>query len=134
MQFSEYARQAGLTPTQELVAEMWLDGASKSKIASALSLTRLDVSRALREATEALALVVPEFWEEGNEFPRSLVRAVANRADHRDGNLSGVSPAYDVATHLPKAAVFPADRREIRQTHEWCLRWWARSVSAPASP
>ena len=129
-EFATYAQAAGLSPAQALVVELWIEGASIGKICVALSLQRTEGFRLRDEAIDKLALHVPEFWHEAQEFPRSLVRAVANRADHRsdrDGNLTGVAPAYDVATHLPAARVITADRRELRQGRSAALRLWGQA-------
>jgi len=127
-EFHHYAAEARLTPEQLRAAELWIAGNSYDRIGALLGRNRREVYWLLRGATEALAKVAPDFWKPGRDFPRHLVRAVANKADHRDGNLTGVAPAYDVRDKLPKAEVFTADREEIRQSKEWCLRHWAREL------
>ena len=129
-EFAAHWQAAGLTDQQAQVSDMWISGAPINKITRGLSLSRKEVFRLLDEAADLLSLHVPEFWHEAQEFPRSLVRAVANHADHRsdrDGNLTGVAPAYDVATHLPQARVMTADRRELRQGKSSALRLWGQA-------
>jgi hypothetical protein len=128
--FRWYAAHAKLTSEQVQACELWLAGSSHSRIACALRLSRVQVFWLLRSATDAISKIAPDFWEAGNAFPRHLIKAVTNHVDHRDGNLSGVAPAHDVRDHLPKSEVFTADRHEIRQSKEWCLRHWARELAA----
>lgn len=130
--FYAAAAQAGLSQLEQDVALMWIDGAPINKICRALSLQRTMVFLILDDATKLLAQNCPEFWDEGHAFPRELVRAIKNQPDQR-GELSGVAPAYDVATHLPRVQAFSGDRKELRQSRRDCLRHWGRGLAPDQS-
>lgn len=125
-----YAAAAKLTAVERDAAALRIDGAPWNKICRALSLSRHEAFRAVKNAQEKLARVAPDFWKPGRDFPRQLVECARNRRIADDTGLSGVTPAHHVLARLPTPPVITADHPALRQTPIECLEHWGRSLAA----
>lgn len=130
---SQYCREAGLSAQQTEIVELYLVlEMPPAQIRLKVRAKRVsEVQSELNIALRRVAAVAPEFWEPAQAFPRHLMSAISNRADHeeRPDGLRGVTP--DASTkRFQGAPMISADDRRLRQDITSAGRLWANAQRA----